>query len=60
MEARVPEEVREALIIRGHEIDVLPEFSATVGGAQGITVDPESGAFMGGADPRRDGYALGI
>jgi gamma-glutamyltranspeptidase/glutathione hydrolase len=60
MEARVPAEVREALIARGHEIDVLPEFSATVGGAQGITVDPESGAFMGGADPRRDGYALGI
>jgi len=22
-------------------------------------VDPDSGSFMGGADPRRDGYALG-
>ena len=60
MESRVKSEVREALVARGHEIDVLPEFSAVVGGAQGITVDPESGSFMGGADPRRDGYAIGI
>jgi gamma-glutamyltranspeptidase/glutathione hydrolase len=60
MESRVPSEVREALIAKGHQIDVLPDFSPVVGGAQGITVDPESGSFMGGADPRRDGYALGI
>ena len=26
--------------------------------AQGIMVDPDSGAFMAGADPRRDGYAM--
>jgi gamma-glutamyltranspeptidase len=31
-----------------------------VGGGQGIVRDPESGAFVGGADPRRDGYAIGI
>jgi gamma-glutamyltranspeptidase/glutathione hydrolase len=30
-----------------------------VGGVQGIMVDPESGVLMGGADPRRDGYAIG-
>ena len=33
---------------------------AIAGGAQGITVDQDSGALMGGADPRRDGYAIGI
>jgi len=60
MEARVPETVRAGLARRGHEIDLLPDWSAIVGGAQGIVVDPESGALMGGADPRRDGYALGI
>ena len=60
MESRVPAEVRAALIAKGHEIDALPDFSPVVGGAQGITVDPESGSFMGGADPRRDGYAIGI
>jgi len=31
-----------------------------VGGGQGISRDPESGAFVAGADPRRDGYALAI
>ena len=60
MESRVPVEVREALISKGHDIQALPDFSPAVGGAQGIVVDSESGAMMGGADPRRDGYALGI
>ena len=31
----------------------------TVGGAQGIMIDQESGTFQGGADPRRDGVAIG-
>jgi gamma-glutamyltranspeptidase / glutathione hydrolase len=60
IESRVSPEVRAGLTARGHELDVLPTFSPIVGGAQGITVDPESGAFMGGADPRRDGYVIGI
>ncbi len=60
MESRVPAGIRAGLERRGHQIEVLDEWSAVVGGAQGITVDPESGALMGGADPRRDGYAIGI
>ncbi len=60
LEARVPASTHQALTQRGHEIDLVPEWSPTVGGAQGITVDPESGAMMGGADPRRDGYVLGL
>ncbi|HEX5505244.1 MAG TPA: gamma-glutamyltransferase family protein [Thermomicrobiales bacterium] len=59
VEARVDPEVRAALAARGHAIDVQPAWSATFGGAQGIMVDPDSGTFSGGADPRRDGYALG-
>ncbi|MCB0019901.1 MAG: gamma-glutamyltransferase, partial [Anaerolineales bacterium] len=59
VESRVPEDVRAALAAMGHEINVIEPFSAMVGGGQGIAVDPETGAFMGGADPRRDGYALG-
>jgi gamma-glutamyltranspeptidase/glutathione hydrolase len=58
-EARIPAEVRTALAARGHGIRLLPEFSWVVGGGQGIFRDPESGALMGGADPRRDGYAIG-
>ncbi len=60
IEARVPSEVRDALTEKGHELDVLPPISPIVGGAQGIVMDQESGSFMGGADPRRDGYAIGI
>ena len=59
MEARIPVEVRDALRVRGHEIRVLPDWSWVVGGGQGVWVDPASGALAGGADPRRDGYAMG-
>ena len=38
----------------------IDDWSWVVGGGQGIARDPESGALMAGADPRRDGYALAI
>ena len=60
METRVPANIREGLEKRGHRIEKLPEWSPVVGGAQGIVVDEDTGAMMGGADPRRDGYAIGI
>jgi gamma-glutamyltranspeptidase/glutathione hydrolase len=60
IESRVSQSVRQALMARGHDVKVLPEFSPTCGGAQGIVADAETGALMGGADPRRDGYAIGI
>jgi len=59
-EARIPVETREALVRRGHEINAIDDWSWIVGGGQGIGRDPESGALMAGADPRRDGYALAI
>ncbi|HUO64031.1 MAG TPA: gamma-glutamyltransferase [Terriglobales bacterium] len=59
-ESRIPEETREGLARRGHEINVIDDWSWIVGGGQGIARDPESGALMAGADPRRDGYALAI
>jgi gamma-glutamyltranspeptidase/glutathione hydrolase len=58
-EARIAPEVRTALVERGHAVDIQPAWSALFGGAQGIVVDPDSGTFTGGADPRRDGYAIG-
>jgi gamma-glutamyltranspeptidase/glutathione hydrolase len=44
---------------RGHRI--LRERFPTnqFGGGQGIIVDPDSGALLGGSDPRKDGCALG-
>ncbi|HLT19431.1 MAG TPA: gamma-glutamyltransferase, partial [Thermomicrobiales bacterium] len=59
IESRVPQEVRDELERRGHDIRVLDAWSPVVGGGQGIMIDPESGALGGGADPRRDGYAIG-
>jgi gamma-glutamyltranspeptidase/glutathione hydrolase len=60
VEGRIGAETRAALAARGHEVNVIEDWSWIVGGGQGILRDPESGALQGGADPRRDGYALAI
>jgi gamma-glutamyltranspeptidase / glutathione hydrolase len=60
IECRVSDSVLRALDARGHDVIRLPAWSPMVGGAQGIVVDPTTGVTMGGADPRRDGYAIGI
>jgi gamma-glutamyltranspeptidase / glutathione hydrolase len=59
-ESRIDEATRAALGRRGHQVNVIDDWSWVVGGGQGIARDPESGALMAGADPRRDGYALAI
>jgi gamma-glutamyltranspeptidase/glutathione hydrolase len=59
-EARIPDGTRTALGERGHQVNTIDDWSWIVGGGQGIARDPESGALMAGADPRRDGYALAI
>ena len=60
IEDRVDAEVRTELERKGHEITLIGDWSATVGGGQGIFIDPENGVMMAGSDPRRDGYALGF
>jgi gamma-glutamyltranspeptidase / glutathione hydrolase len=60
VEGRIPADVRDGLATRGHQVNVIEDWSWIVGGGQGIRRDPESGALQGGADPRRDGYALAI
>ncbi len=60
IEGRVPDPVLDELRRRGHDIQVLDPWTPLVGGGQGIMVDPDSGAFLAGADPRRDGYALAL
>ena len=59
-EARITPEVRDGLAQRGHDVNAIADWSWIVGGGQGLMRDPESGAFMAGADPRRDGYAVAI
>jgi gamma-glutamyltranspeptidase/glutathione hydrolase len=59
VEARVPEATRRALAERGYALEVLGDFTMRVGGAQAVLRDPETGWLAGGADPRRNGYAMG-
>ncbi len=59
MEERYPAGVREALAAKGHEIELIEPWSVLVGGAQAVHFDERQGAFHGGADPRRDGAAVG-
>jgi len=59
VETRIPAAVLAGLERRGHELHRLGAWHYTLGGAQGIAIDRDSGAFTGGADPRRDGYAIG-
>jgi gamma-glutamyltranspeptidase/glutathione hydrolase len=60
METRVGESVLGDLRKMGYQLDSsLGPWSMTVGGAQGITIDYSTGWLMGGADPRRNGYAVG-
>jgi gamma-glutamyltranspeptidase/glutathione hydrolase len=58
IETRIPPTVLAELSRRGHHLEQLGDFHYGVGGGQSVMIDPESGARLAGADPRRDGYAL--
>ncbi|MCH8289492.1 gamma-glutamyltransferase [Candidatus Poribacteria bacterium] len=58
LEGRFPEEMREGLAQKGHELQVLGDWGGP-GSAQMILIHPDSNALIGGSDPRRDGYAVG-
>jgi gamma-glutamyltranspeptidase / glutathione hydrolase len=59
IESRVPEATRRALSARGYAMEVMGAWSMRVGGVQAILRDQATGWLMGGADPRRNGYAMG-
>lgn len=58
LEGRFPPAVQKALAARGYRLEVLEDWSVRVGGGQGI-VFREDRWLAGGADPRRNGYAVG-
>jgi gamma-glutamyltranspeptidase/glutathione hydrolase len=58
MEARFPAGTREALVRRGHEIDLQGEFSNLAGGGQAVMRDQRAGVNYGASDPRKDGAAI--
>jgi gamma-glutamyltranspeptidase / glutathione hydrolase len=58
LEGRVAADVHAELRKRGHDLASGPDWTMRVGGMQGVAIDPETGVFTGGCDPRRDGYCV--
>ena len=58
LEAEVSQAAREELTRRGHQ--VVGGNPESFGGAHAIVIDLDSGAFVGGSDPRKGGCALGF
>jgi gamma-glutamyltranspeptidase/glutathione hydrolase len=59
VEGRFAEDVISGLSERGHDLDIMGNWDAA-GSEMMIQVDSQTGSLFGGADPRRDGYALGL
>jgi gamma-glutamyltranspeptidase/glutathione hydrolase len=57
IEPAIPEDVRQGLRQRGHELEISPRNWSS---SQSIVVDPKTGLHTGGSDPRSDGLALGV
>ena len=58
IENRVAHTVLEGLASKGHQLTVVPGWTATFGGAQMIVFNSETGVLTAAADPRREAYAL--
>ena len=54
---RIPNEVREELAERGH--NVVTHSAKGLGGINAVMVDSDEGVIMGGAAPATDGYVIG-
>ncbi len=59
VEDRVPKGTLEALRRLGYTFQIMKDYDLFFGGAQAIVVDRKTGRRIGGADPRRDGTAVG-
>ena len=59
VEGRIAPEVRAELARRGHRINEWGPWNAAACSVCAIVVDPETDTRIGGADPRRECYALG-
>ncbi|MBI3969491.1 MAG: gamma-glutamyltransferase [Chloroflexi bacterium] len=59
VEARVPEETRRRLTELGHRVETWPAWHWPAGGICAVGRDPRTGVLSGGADTRRENYAIG-
>ncbi|HEY7165742.1 MAG TPA: gamma-glutamyltransferase [Candidatus Binatia bacterium] len=58
LEPEISRDVKDELARKGHQ--VVGGNPESFGGAHAIVIDPESGVFIGGSDPRKGGCALGF
>ncbi|HXG51149.1 MAG TPA: gamma-glutamyltransferase [candidate division Zixibacteria bacterium] len=58
LEPEIPPAAARELAEKGHRL--IRGSSASFGGAHAIAIDPDSGALIGAADPRKGGCALGF
>lgn len=58
LESRFPQSVIDGLEQRGHGVEMLPPYASAMGHAQAIEV-LANGVYVGAADPRTHGLALG-
>lgn len=60
LEGRVSINTMNGLIELGHEVNVRNDWDPYFGGVHAIVFDHDTGELHGGADPRRDGQAVGF
>jgi gamma-glutamyltranspeptidase/glutathione hydrolase len=60
VEGRVGADVIATLRTREHDAVSFMDWTMKVGGMQAVALDPATGVMTGAADPRRDGYAVGL
>jgi gamma-glutamyltranspeptidase / glutathione hydrolase len=59
LESRISQDVSRRLISQGYEVNTCGSWEFAFGGVQAIGLHPNGKVLMAGADPRRDGYAIG-
>lgn len=60
VEGRISEEVQAALEAKGHVLEVRNDYDPYFGGVHGVILYEGADELHGGADPRRDGQAVGF
>ncbi len=60
LESRISSQVARELLLRGHPVQTVDPWAGTLGHAQAIRINRDTGFLEGGADPRGDGAAMGF
>ncbi len=59
LENGIVDDVRAALAALGHDLMAKDDPRRSYGGGQIVAIDEDSGALLGGTEPRKDGCAIG-